>query len=92
MIRILFTYVLPLVAPLALYLGWMYILRHRSKARGDEVPSVERAGIFWALLAGFGLMVAGLVAVALTSGVEPGSGEYQAPRMEDGRVVPPTFK
>jgi len=92
MARILIQYALPLLAPLAIYLGWMWIVRHRSKSRGDELPSVERKAIFWSIVAGFVLMFAGLITVALTSGVEPGSGEYQSPRLEDGKIVPPTFK
>lgn len=48
--------------------------------------------MFWSIVAGFFLMMAGLAYIAVSSGEDPGSGQYQAPRMEDGRVVPPKFK
>jgi hypothetical protein len=37
-------------------------------------------------------MSAGLVTIALTSGDPPDSGVYQSPRMEDGKIVPPSYK
>jgi hypothetical protein len=48
--------------------------------------------VFWSIVAGFVLMMAGLGFLAVSSGEAPGSGQYQAPRPEDGRVVPPQFK
>ena len=84
-------YVIPLVLPMVVYFATMYFLRHRAGARGNEVPSIERSHVFWSLILGFGLMIAGLAYIAATSGVAPGSGEYQAPRLEDGKIVPPKF-
>lgn len=89
--RILLQYVIPLGLPMAVYFGTMYFLRHRAGARGDEVPSIERSHVFWSLIVGFVLMIAGLAFIAATTGVEPGSGGYQAPRLEDGKIVPPKF-
>jgi len=91
MARILLNYVLPLILPMVLYLGWMWAVRHRSKARGDEIPTIKRAGIFWSIVAGFALMWAGLAYVAINSGAPPGEGTYQSPRLEDGKIVPPKF-
>ena len=92
MSRIILNYALPLLTPLVLYLVWMYVLRHRSKARGDALPTVERGAVFWSIVTGFALMIAGLVIVALTSGEAPGTGEYISPRLEGGKIIPPTFK
>lgn len=89
MARILLSYVLPLILPMALYLGWMWVVRHRSKARGDELPEVKSAGIFWSIVAGIILMFAGLSILAVTGGAPPGEGNYQSPRLENGKVVPP---
>lgn len=92
MTRVLIQYLLPLLGPLVLYLLYMAYARRRAEKMGDEVPVIERNHVFWSLVAGFVLMMAGLVALALSTGEAPGSGEYQAPRLEDGRVAPPRFK
>lgn len=92
MIRILLNYVLPLALPTALYLGWMWYLRHRSKARGDEVPQIKSAGLFTSILVGVLLMIAGLIYVAVVSGAPPGEGLYEAPRLENGKITKPGFK
>ncbi len=89
--RIFLQYVIPLVLPMAVYFSVMFYLRHRAGARGDEVPSIEHSHVFWSLLLGFALMIAGLAYIAATSGVAPGSGEYQSPRLENGKIVPPMF-
>jgi len=92
MARMLLNYVLPLALPTVLYLGWMWYLRHRSKARGDEVPEIKSTGLFISILAGVVLMIAGLIYVAVVSGAPPGEGLYEAPRLEDGKITTPEFK
>lgn len=91
MSRVLIQYLLPLLGPLVLYLLYMSFARRRAGKRGDDLPVIERSHVFWSIVAGFVLMMAGFATLALTSGEKPGAGEYQAPRMEDGRVVPPKF-
>ena len=91
MSRILIQYLLPLIGPLALYLIYMNFVRRRAAKAGDDIPAIERTHVFWSIIIGFVLMMAGLVTLAVTSGEKPGQGDYQAPRMEDGRVVPPKF-
>ena len=92
MTRIIFNYLLPLVLPTAIYLGWMWYLRHRSKARGDEVPEIKNTSVFVSILLGVALMFAGLIYVAVTSGAPPGEGSYEAPRLEDGKITAPKFE
>ncbi len=92
MARLIFSYIVPLVLPIALYLGWMYIIRHRSRARGDEIPEIKSAGIFWSVISGIILMMAGLSILAITGGAPPGKGTYQSPRMENGKILPPKFE
>jgi hypothetical protein len=92
MSRILLQYLLPLLGPLTLYLLYIAFARRRAAKAGDDIPAIERGHVFWSIIAGFALMMAGLGFLALTSGEAPGSGQYQAPRLEDGRVVPPQFK
>ena len=92
MFRILITYLLPLFGPLALYLAWNAYAKHKARKTGQPVPSIEKGPVFWSLVTGFALLIVALVALALTTGEEPGQGTYQSPRLEDGRVVPPGFR
>ena len=88
--RILIQYLLPLLGPLVLYLLYMAYRRRHAAKHGNDVPEIERSHVFWSIIVGFVLMMAGLVSLAVFTGEEPGSGQYQSPRMEDGRVVPPS--
>lgn len=92
MIRVLLTYILPLALPTAIYLTWVWYLRHRSKARGDELPEIKNTSVFVAILIGVALMFAGLTYIAMTSGAPPGDGGYEAPRLENGKITDPKFK
>ncbi len=93
MIRIFFTYVFPLLLPTLVYMAWVSHARRKHDAdNDDDPPGLRRGPLFWSLVAGLVLMLAGLTVIALTSGDPPGSGAYQSPRLEDGKVVPPTYK
>jgi len=92
MARIIIQYLLPLILPTVVYLGWMWVVRHRSKARGDEIPEIRNAALFWSLTAGVALMLVVLVFFAATGGAPPGEETYQSPRLEDGKIVPPKFE
>jgi len=91
MTRILLTYVLPLLLPTAAYAAWIWYARKKHLGDGDP-PAIRKGPLFWCLLAGFVLMAAGLVAVAIGTGHPPDAGVYRAPRIEDGKVVPPHFE
>ena len=92
MFRLFLTYVLPLLGPLLLYLAWNAFARARAKATGGEPPALHKGAVFWCLVAGFFLLVAGLITLAITGGDAPDSGQYITPRFEDGRIVPPRFE
>lgn len=93
MMRIFFTYVLPLLLPTAIYMFWVWRARkNHDHESGDAIPELRRGPLFWCLITGFLLMMAGLVTIALTSGDPPDSGVYQSPRLEGGKVVPPSYK
>ncbi len=92
MTRVLLQYLLPLFGPLAIYLIYMTFVRRKAVKKGEEIPAIERARIFWSIFIGFFFMLAALTTLALTSGEQPGSGHYQAPLMKDGRIVAPKFK
>ncbi len=93
MTRIFFTYVLPLVLPAAIYIIWVWRARRNHDHDSDDaLPELRKGPLFWSLVAGFVLMSVGLVSIALTSGDPPDSGVYQSPRLEDGKIVPPSYK
>lgn len=90
--RLFLTYVLPLLGPFALYLLWNAYARAQAKKKGGELPSLQKGGIFWSLVAGFVLLVATFLTLAITGGSSPDSGEYIPPHIEDGKIIPPSFK
>ncbi|MBK8906441.1 MAG: hypothetical protein IPM60_00595 [Rhodospirillales bacterium] len=85
MTRVLLQYLLPLILPTLLYLGWAWLNQRGSP--GGAVERLREGPWFWLVLAGVALMAAALVATALTSGVEPGT-RIIAPKYQDGRVIP----
>ena len=93
MFRIFFTYVFPLLLPTMVYIAWVWYARRGHDAdSGADLPELRRGPLFWSLVTGFVLMMAGLTVIALTSGDPPDSGIYQSPRLEDGKIVPPGYK
>jgi hypothetical protein len=86
--RVLLQYILPLLLPTLIYLGWAAAERRRTeRAQAGEAPRWQDAPWIW--LAGAGLVLATVTTVALSlfggSGIE---GTYVPPRLEGGRVVP----
>jgi hypothetical protein len=82
--RVLLQYLLPLLLPAAIYIGWLYFLgRHQQK----RLPHWAEGPWFWLLLAGFLLAASIAIYTGLTTGTKPGA-EYVPPRYENGRVVP----
>jgi hypothetical protein len=79
MIRVVLEYVLPVLAPFAVYFGWMWLVERRADWR--EAPW------FWLVAASIALLVATLAYVALSSGEKP-NGVYHPPVLKDGKVVP----
>lgn len=81
MSRILLQIILPLLLPTVAYFLWVLLGRPGGPNVLEETPW------FWLIIVGVLLMGGGLVATALTGGVDPGRQIIQ-PRLEDGRVVP----
>ncbi|MDA1090622.1 MAG: DUF6111 family protein [Proteobacteria bacterium] len=93
MFRIFFTYVLPLLLPTAIYMIWVWRARRNHDHDSDDaIPELQKGPLFWSMVLGFLLMAVGLATLALTSGDPPDSGVYQSPRLQDGKVVPPSYK
>ncbi len=87
MTRIFLQYVLPLLLPAAIFLGWVMLTRKRAGSQETAMERLQRGPWFWLVVGGFALMAAGLAYVGLTQGSKPG-GTYMAPRYEGGRVIP----
>ncbi len=69
--RILLHYVLPIVLPFIVYGIWLALARRKAQSAstaGAAAPTWRDAPWMWLLIAGLGLMIAGLVALALTGG------------------------
>jgi hypothetical protein len=86
MIRIVFTYVLPLVLPTALYFLWAWWDGRRRRA-GDAAAPGRTTPWVWLILAGVVLAMGILIYTALGRGAPAGS-RIIAPRLQDGQVVP----
>lgn len=89
MIRIFLIYVLPLIAPTALYILWrLWQIKRGSGTIEGDMRSVVRAAP-WVKLAAVGTALLALVLIiaALTGG-EPPHEDYSPPRLENGRVLP----
>jgi len=91
MIRIFLHYVLPILLPTVLYLGWLAFARRRARVAGGKVPGFDEGPWFWTILLGLVLMFGGLVTWGLFGGDAPGS-VYQPPRYENGKVSPGRFR
>ena len=83
MLRVVFTIMLPLVLPTALYLLWTGLVQR---------PGEGRRTLPWPWLAGAGalLLVVVLFVVTDRSGTSR-SGVYVPPRAENGRIIPGHF-
>ena len=104
MVRIIITYILPLVLPTVLYFAWTQWVRkqvqsHRAQAAaegvaGDHTEPADyeiRAPWFRLILAGVILMMVGLVLSVFLSPKNPPDSTYQPPRLEGDTIVPGQF-
>jgi hypothetical protein len=87
MIRVVFTYIIPLLLPAAAYFAWAWYRARYVAAHSGEVPRLERGPWPQLLFAGALLMLATLAATALLKGNDPG-GTYIPSHLENGQVVP----
>lgn len=89
MIRILLTWILPLLLPTAAYLAWVLWARRRRAAGGPEMMDVP-----WTWLLAAGLALAFLVTGALYLGEGAGTNADYVPAHidEEGRFVPGRFE
>jgi hypothetical protein len=91
MLRVLLTYILPLVAPFVIYELWRMLARAKygGTGTGDADP-VDRLPWTWLAGAGVVLVAITVVSLALFSDWEDGS-VYEPARLIDGTVQPGRF-
>lgn len=92
MTRFLIQVALPLFAPLAVYIAWLWYAQKRAERHGNEPPAFTRGTAFISILIGAVLAAISLVTLALVGGEEATDRKYVSPRFEDGQVVQPHFE
>jgi hypothetical protein len=89
MLRVFLTIVLPLAAPTALYLAWLWYTNYSPWRTQPESQPVRWAGLPWVWLAAAGALLLGLVMLVVTVHFDTSqSGVYVPPRTENGRIIP----
>ncbi len=87
MMRILLTYVVPLLLPAALYILYVIVARRILSWRGEAAAQLRRLPWLWLAAAGVVLMGISLAAYSLSTGGDSHRA-YVPPRVEDGKIVP----
>jgi len=85
--RVFLQYVVPLLLPLAIYVGYLIIARRIQRGQGPLAEQMRQWPWAWLAVAGVTLLAISLLAFNLTTGSDPG-GVYVPPKLEDGKVVP----
>jgi len=91
MMRTTLVHIVILLAPTIIYFGYLVLARKVSLGKGETAQALRALPWPWLLGTGVCLMAASLVAIALTSGDDPG-GTYVPPHVVDGQVVPAEVK
>ncbi len=87
MIRILLTYIVPLLLPATLYIVYVLIARRVQASQDEFAVMLRRVPWLWLIAGGVALMGISLAVFSFTSGGESHR-RYVPPHVEDGRIVP----
>jgi hypothetical protein len=90
MARIVFTYVVPFLLPMAIYASWVWYRSAYAARHGGDAPRLEQGP--WPLLL-FAGAVSALIVLAASAWLR-GSGAggvYVPAHVEDGKVIPGHF-
>jgi hypothetical protein len=87
-VRILFTYIVPFLAPILTYAVWVWYRTRYVAAHGGEAPKFEKGPWPMLLFAGAVLTLITLGISAMLQGNSPDEGRYIEPRVENGQVIP----
>lgn len=86
--RLLFTYLLPFLAPFIVYGLWLAFIRYKARRAGSAAGrGWSDAPWTWLIVAGVILVSASLVSLGLVRDAPPGA-KYFPPRLENGVIVP----
>jgi hypothetical protein len=90
MARIVFTYIVPFLLPLAIYASWVWYRTGYAARHGGAAPRLEQGP--WPLLLFAGALSA-LIVLAVSAWLRGGGadGLYVPAHVEDGKVVPGHF-
>jgi hypothetical protein len=91
MLRIVISYVVPFLLPLAGYAAWIWYRTRYAERHGGEAPKFEQGPWPLMLFLGAVLTLTMLAVTALQQGAAPG-GVYVPPHVENGQVVPGRFE
>jgi hypothetical protein len=86
MARILFSVIVPIVLPTALYFLYAWFVARRARAAGTAAEKVD-VPWWWLGLAGVGLLLLSLMIEVFYGGYKPGL-QYEPARLEGGKLVP----
>jgi len=81
--RILFQYILPILAPLIIYITWLVL-----RGKGKKLPHWGEGPWLWLIILGFVCGMTSLIYFGM-SGMEEKGGQYVPPRYQDGKILPP---
>jgi hypothetical protein len=87
MSRVIIQYVLPLLLPTLIFIGWLALTRKPDETRAETMARLQGGPWYWLVVAGFTLMAAGLIYLGLSHD-DPPESVYVPPRVEDGRIIP----
>ena len=85
--RIILTYIVPFLTPMAVYVAWTWYRARYIASHGGEAPRLERGP--WPLLVFLGA-VSAFVVLGVTAVLRGGPADqrYVPPHVVDGEVVP----
>jgi len=93
MFRIIITYIVPLILPTVMFFIWSaWVQRKIKREHANSEEAIEAFEIstpwFRLILTGLGLMIVGLLLSVLLGPKNPPDSVYQAPRIENGKIMP----
>ena len=87
MTRILFTYLVPFLLPIAMYAAWVWYRTDYAARHGGEAPKFEQGPWPLLLFAGAILTVVVMGTTAMLRGEAAGS-SYEPAHIENGQIIP----
>lgn len=93
MSMIIFRYILPFLLPALVFVLWTWARGRWVERHGGQAPGIEDGPWFWLTLSGGFLVLAVVIATALSGDQAGKPGEvYVPPTTVDGKVVPGHYK